>query len=1020
MKQYNGNGKNTILVSHWNLGSKKWINKRNQIQVLVDQTAPDIIFISEANLEESTPVYESVISGYSITLPKTVTINGTARLVMLTKTGLDYTLKADLMCDTVSSIWIKISRPGAKSLLICGVYREHQFLNQDSDWSLQPVEQIRRWRSFLSQVESARIASTCHIIGDVNLDHSRWNSPDHLHLQMVSDSKNTLESGGFTQLVTDVTRSWPGQNDTLIDHFWSNDIQKILSVTNTVRAVGDHNVISARIRLRGKDVKKLDIRKRSYKNFDPVTYRAILETFNWADIYEIQDVDLANDFIESRIVETLDKLCPYKTVQFRKDCKTWLKDETKEKMRQRDETRELAKTTDDQVKWREYRKLRNEVNNLVDKDKKSYYDDIYERHSVSNDVGATYRAAKNQAGISKNSTPTSFLHDGRKITEPQAMADLQMKVFSEKVEKLINDLPPPSIDPCEILEKSLKDWGPRKDAREIFEFKTITELDTLKIIKELGNTTSSAHDRLDTLAIKHGAAVLHGPLTHVINTSIRTSKFANRWKIGKLLPLHKGKGLPMDDPKSFRPISLLPVIGKIIERVLQPQILEYMENSGQLNTNHHSYRKFHSTTTAMLQLSDAIFTGCNSNKITTLITLDQSAAFDVIRHSLLYKKLKLYNFGDQALGWITSFLSFRSQYVSIGTRQSAFSEVKSGVPQGSVLGPILYVLYVNELPAIMNEPDCQDPVHTRVDRLFTDNCENCGQLPTYADDSTVVITTKNRFDAQSRINDVTKKVGQFLSSNSLALNIGKTEIVEVMVRQKRALQLGTPPQLAVRNPDSTFKVISAKDSCRLLGGNINKDANWTHHLELGEKPLCHSLRSTVGMLGHLSKFLPRKSRLLLANGLFKSRLIYLLPMWGGLTVRDTNKIQRLINRCARIVLNKGRRTRTRALMEGCGWLYMTELVEYHTAIQTYKIIFLKKPTNLRNMFSIDQTNRIQQVEGRLQTARTSFRWRAAKTWNSLPDFVIDAEKLSIFKKRLKRHLTDARLPVAPRRQLNQD
>ena len=456
---------------------------------------------------------------------------------------------------------------------------------------MQPVEQNRRWSSFLSQVETARIASTCHIIGDFNLDHKRWNSPDYLHLQMITDSKNTLESGGFTQLVTDVTRSWPGQVDTLIDHFWSNDVQKVLSVSNTVRAVGDHNVISARIRLRGKDVRKLDIRKRSYKNFDPVCYRRSLEAENWSDIYEIDDVDIANDFIESRIVKTLDAMCPFKTVQFRSECKTWLTDSTKIKMRLRDKTRELAKSTNVQETWSQYRKLRNEVNRLVDKDKKSHYDDIYERHCTSNDVGATYRVAKNQAGITKNSTPTSFLHEGNKITDPQAMADLQMKVFSDKIDKLISDLPPPSMDPCALLEKSLDDWGPRKDARETFKFKTITSIDTLKIIKELGNTTSSAHDRLDALALKHGAAVLHGPLTHVINTSIRTSKFASRWKIGKLLPLHKGKGLSMNDPKSFRPISLLPVIGKVIERVLQPQILEFMETSGQLSANHHSYRK---------------------------------------------------------------------------------------------------------------------------------------------------------------------------------------------------------------------------------------------------------------------------------------------------------------------------------------------------------------------------------------------------------------------------------------------
>ena len=154
-----------------------------------------------------TPLYESLISGYDITLPKTVTRNGTARLVLLSKENLDFEVKVDLMDDIFSSIWIKMSRRGAKGILVCGLYREHQYLGQDTDWSLQPIEQIKRWNQFLRQVEAARISSTCHLIGDVNLDFKKWSAPDHSQLQMITDTKNSLEAGGFFQLVDDVTRS---------------------------------------------------------------------------------------------------------------------------------------------------------------------------------------------------------------------------------------------------------------------------------------------------------------------------------------------------------------------------------------------------------------------------------------------------------------------------------------------------------------------------------------------------------------------------------------------------------------------------------------------------------------------------------------------------------------------------------------------------------------------------------------------------------------------------------------------
>ena len=652
-------------------------------------------------------------------------------------------------------------------------------------------------------------------------------------------------------------------------------------------------------------LERLDTRKRSYKNFDPRVYRQRLEMENWTDILEISNVDLAYDFFESRVVAILDDMCPYKTVQYRSECKSWLTDETKELMRVCDSTRERARVLGDAEAWSSYKSLRNRVNKLVNHDRTKHYDDvIYTHHYKNKDVGATYKAAKNQAGISKNTSPTSFLIDGIKISDPQTMANLQSKTFSDKTSKLLDELEPPTIDPCASLQDSLNKWGPKKDSRGTLEFKTISNTDTLKILKDLGNTTSAANDRIDALSLKHGAMTLHAPITHIINCSIKTSLFVTKWKIGKLLPLHKGKGLDPQNPKSYRPISLLPIMGKIVERILQPQILNFMETSGQINPNHHSYRKNHSTVTAMLQLSDEIFNKCDVKKITTLVTLDQSAAFDVLSHQTLMRKLSLYNFGTNATKWIESYLSFRSQYVSVGTKNSAFSNVTTGVPQGSVLGPIFYVIYVNELPTLTNDSDCTNDVHAPRDNsnLFSENCENCGQLPTYTDYSTIVICTRSQFEAQDKIISIIERIKSFLTANSLSLNLSKTEIVEIMVRQKRVRLTGQPPQLSVVKPDGTLKIIVAKESCRLLGANLNKDATWSHQLELGDKPILKSLRSTLGMLTYISKNMPVSSRLLLANGLFISKLLYLLPMWGGLPNRDAKKLQSLINKCARTVL----------------------------------------------------------------------------------------------------------------------
>ena len=187
------------------------------------------------------------------------------------------------------------------------------------------------------------------------------------------------------------------------------------------------------------------------------------------------------------------------------------------------------------------------------------------------------------------------------------MAEIQKDSFKNKVDKFISQLRQPEIDPLSALQMALEDWGDRKDLRPELTLNKISELETLALVNKLGNNTSYGNDELNAMAIKLAAGILYKPITYVINLSIESSTFVQKWKIGHLLPLHKGKGLNSQDPDSYRPILLLPVLGKLTEQALQQQFLIFMKISNQMNKNHHSYRVGHSTTTAMLQISDQIF-----------------------------------------------------------------------------------------------------------------------------------------------------------------------------------------------------------------------------------------------------------------------------------------------------------------------------------------------------------------------------------------------------------------------------
>ena len=188
----------------------------------------------------------------------------------------------------------------------------------------------------------------------------------------------------------------------------------------------------------------------------------------------------------------------------------------------------------------------------------------------------------------------------------------------------------------------------------------------------------------------------------------------------------------------------------------------------------------------MLQICDLIFEGCNQKLITAIMTVDQSAAFNCLNHQILLQKLKLYNFSESSLKWISNYLSYRSQYVNIGTQNSSYWSVEHGVPQGSVLGPILYILYVNELSAMIKDDLlCKHPSHNPTENVLGENCPICGLIPTYADDSSYLISSSSRYTIQEKITNNSIKIKNFLTDNQLSINMSKTELTEVMVRQKR-------------------------------------------------------------------------------------------------------------------------------------------------------------------------------------------------------------------------------------------
>ena len=190
------------------------------------------------------------------------------------------------------------------------------------------------------------------------------------------------------------------------------------------------------------------------------------------------------------------------------------------------------------------------------------------------------------------------------------------------------------------------------------------------------------NDNIDSMTLKLNAAVLCGPICHIVNQSISSGKFCSKWKLGKTIPLFKGGKANKFRPEAYRPIAILPVISKLCEKAVQCQLVNFMEESKQINKNSHVYKRLHSTTTALLQITDYIAELADKNFIANLMILDQSAAFDCVDKIILDLKMKLYNFPPSTRQWFRDYMSNRSHYVAIGAHRSSIKTITWGVPQG--------------------------------------------------------------------------------------------------------------------------------------------------------------------------------------------------------------------------------------------------------------------------------------------------------------------------------------------------
>ena len=998
----------------------------------MSRVKPAVMGVSEANLHHTGDLARCQLPGYTLYLAKTL-VNPRlrcSRVVVYLKEGLSAKLREDLMSEEFSSIWIEISVPGkSRKLLVSNVYRDHQWLNQGLDKTSKSDEAVmRRWEVYLDQWRRAlESGAEVHCLGDMNLDSAKLQGNSGPQQPLVDALLHQVVPLGVTQCAPPGTWTPQGRQRgqaSGLDHYWTNRPEKLSEVEALTVGHSDHKLISAVRNTRVVMAGSQYVRKRSYKNFEESKFIEAVKQTKWWPVYSCDSVDRAVELFTVSLTSILDSMAPVRTIQLRRQYAGWLSQPTKDLMAARDSA--VAEYTRTRLPgdWEEARLLRNRVSSLLKSEKCRYMSEKVKRCEEQKDTGQVWRNIRSYIGWGgSGGAPTLLTSEaGQLITSPAAMAELQNTFYVQKVRKIRAQLPRRG-DPTALLREAM---GRRPRPRPGLALACVTPETVDKIIRKLNNTKARGLDNIDTYIMKLARPYIVPAVTHIVNLSLTSLTFPSSFKVAKVVPLHKGKDAPAAAPKSYRPVALLPIISKVLERVVATQLVAYMDRHQYWHPQHHAYRSNHSTTTAMLEMYDTWVEAAENGKLAGVAMADMSAAFDVVDTDILLAKARLYGVTRDTEQWLWSYLTGRSQCVTIGGATSSTLPLEAGVPQGSILGPALYNLFTSDFPEVVHQLDCPHaPLNPQRGELpmFRTQCTECGGIVCFADDATYSVIASTEEELSEKISLKFQQMSLYLTENRLCINTDKTHSM-VMVTQQKRRHINT---MTVKL-ETGVETITPSPVERLLGLQVHQDLGFGQHLVEGRNSLLCSLDTRIKALKSISKVASFKTRLNVCSALVVSSILYMLPVYGGAPEYMLTALQKRLNEAMRVVTRRrwevlGRHlTSTAELLRQCRYLSIRQMVYFHSVGLVHKVLVNEAPVHLHQILCRAMNSGVRHeyatraagtrtvAPARLAAANNSWRWRAAAQYAALPEGLREEESLQKFLPALRRH-TVTNIPI---------